>query len=262
MSWLGRIFKEDSRPPINTPGTRPVGRTKTGPANPVESNQKRTQPVAAPEEILLELSLFYPRIPPEFLASTPPDLKRALKFKIAEIKDLIAQGKITVPLSRIVEQVPEIFSVKISKENDVEVFFPWKKVAHLVGAPDIGAGNSSENSATGEAASLQNQLVGHPPTKSPFTRTWSNRSQGESSAPAHLREGQPEEAKTTEQKREALHARKRAWFRNQNEGSVSPSPEGGTEAELRKEIEALRGELAKAQKERDEALAALGLSKK
>jgi len=259
MSWLGRIFKENPRQP-NPPGIRPVSRPKTGPATPVASTQKPSEPVAAPEEIRLELSVFYPRIPPEFLKAGPADLTRVLKFKIAEIRTLITQGKLTIPLSRIAEQVPEIFSVSISSQNDVEVFFPWKRVAHLVGAPEIGSEKNSGFDGQPEAPA-RDQIVGHPPSKSPFTRTWSNRPKTEALPPIHLREGTAEDAIMSEQKRAALHARKRAWFRNNAEAKENQQTEGGQSVEtLRKEIEALRGELIKTQQERDEALAALGLS--
>ena len=251
MSWLGRFFNKNN-PSVNPLRAHPKKRPNISQTESSQPQSKRSAQSleSVPDQIELELRHFLHRIPPEFLNQGEPDLSRLLKFKTSEIMTLIAQGKIMIPVSVIAGQMPDLFSVKISAENDVQVFFPWQRVADLIAISESQRSRVTQTTPIYEPI-FANRVVGQ--VQPEATKVL---------PPPHLREAGDARPTEQEQRRAALNARKQAWFSGST-GAAQPEIKGespeASNALLHEEIESLRAELIKTRKERDEALAALGL---
>ena len=134
----------------------------------------------SPEEqaIILELGDFLKRIPEEFLRPGDHQPARELQFGIDEVANNIAQGKATIPLSEIVKQCPEIFKDSIAGRDQIEIFFPWQKLARQVEVLRSGRSRTKPGAETlGSFATNQENLP-----------TWSGKSQsGSVPVPQELR---------------------------------------------------------------------------
>ncbi len=84
------------------------------------------------QAIILKLEDFLKRIPPEFLRPGGYQPARELHFGIDEVANNIAQGKATILLSEIAKQCPEIFKDSIVGRKNIDIFFPWHKLARQV----------------------------------------------------------------------------------------------------------------------------------
>src|SRR5205823_14442431 len=91
----------------------------------------QTAPPSA-EEIRLELGDFLHRIPAQLLLPGPHDLKTELRFEIPDLSQRIAAGNTTINLAEIYRRVPQIFRAEVLEGDNVEVRFPWQKIAKLV----------------------------------------------------------------------------------------------------------------------------------
>ncbi len=88
---------------------------------------------ARPGEIRLTLGDVLPRIPPALLNDAPRDPKRALHFQIEHVTADIARGRAEVHLSRIAEQVPDIFHAPITSETEMMIRLPLQKLVEQIG---------------------------------------------------------------------------------------------------------------------------------
>ena len=86
-------------------------------------------------DLRLELGDFLHRIPAHLLLSGPHDLKAELRFDIGELSEQIAKGRTTISLAEIYRRVPTIFRGEILESDNIEVRFPWQKLAKLVNIP-------------------------------------------------------------------------------------------------------------------------------
>jgi len=86
-----------------------------------------------PEEIVLTLGDVLSRIPTPYLKAGPHDPKREIRFSINDLSSDIARGRAAVPLSRIAQLVPDIFTREISKDEDTEIRLPLQKLVEQIG---------------------------------------------------------------------------------------------------------------------------------
>lgn len=221
---------------------------------PFPSGPGKSKKESLPEVIELELRHFHHRLPPDLLRKQEFDPGVRLKFESSEILALVAAVKPTIPISKIAAQLPDLFVGSITAENDLEIFFPWKEIAALVcrcGLPHKSRTDGTELEGAEKAAS-----------------PWANRKLGQGgpkiAPPPHLSEVRASETTARDEKRAALNARKKSWFHREHvshrktdsrpvEKGESKDSESSQE-DLKREIHALREELAKAQRERDEAI--------
>jgi predicted nucleic acid-binding Zn-ribbon protein len=155
-------------PPSQTQSRSPASK---GPARNIalsESPATSSGEIAEMQVIILELGDFLKRIPPEFLRPGDHQPTRELRFDIDEVANNIARGKATLPLSEIVKQCPEIFKDSIVGRGNIEIFFPWQKLAKQV---DVLRGYRSRAKLGAEMKKREN------------APTWYSRSAAES-APA------------------------------------------------------------------------------
>ena len=85
------------------------------------------------KQIIIDLNDLLPQIPAQFLkADRPVDLKTKLAFKAHELLPALISGKASVPLYRIAELSPELFTDQRPGEN-VEIQLPLQKVVSQIG---------------------------------------------------------------------------------------------------------------------------------
>ncbi len=90
------------------------------------------KPTTSENDLRLELGDFLHRIPAHLLLPGPHDLKSELRFDIGDLSDRIAKGQTTVALAEIYRRVPTIFRGEILDSDNIEIRFPWQKLAKLV----------------------------------------------------------------------------------------------------------------------------------
>ncbi|MEZ0256579.1 MAG: hypothetical protein ACAI37_14935 [Chthoniobacter sp.] len=122
--------------PRGAPGLTPAQRP---PASGISSNKpvERRSPVSgtppAADEIVLTLGDVLSRIPAPYLKPGNHDAKRELRFKINDLSSDIARGRAAVPLSRIAQLVPDIFTKEIGREEETEIRLPLQKLVEQIG---------------------------------------------------------------------------------------------------------------------------------
>lgn len=122
--------------PRGAPGLTPAQRP---PASGISSNksvERRSPTSGAPpaaDEIVLTLGDVLSRIPAPYLKSGNHDAKRELRFKINDLSSDIARGRAAVPLSRIAQLVPDIFTKEIGREEETEIRLPLQKLVEQIG---------------------------------------------------------------------------------------------------------------------------------
>jgi hypothetical protein len=101
-------------------------------------------------EIVLTFGDVQGRIPAQFLRSETLDTRRELRFAADEFNAEIARGRVTVALSRIAAQCPDLFRAPIEPADDVEVRLPLQKLLDQLSHPSphpfpaAVSGNSAE----------------------------------------------------------------------------------------------------------------------
>lgn len=84
-------------------------------------------------QIVLDIALLLPQVPKQYLRpNLPADLKKELRFSVRELLPSLAQGKATVPFSRIAGLSPEIFS-EHRPDEPLEITLPMQQVIEQVG---------------------------------------------------------------------------------------------------------------------------------
>ena len=96
-----------------------------------------------PNELRFELGDFLHRIPAHLLQSGPHDLKTELCFEIKELSERIAKGHTTISLAEIYKRVPQVFRGQILDSDNIEVRFPWQKLARLVNSVRTDSKNTT-----------------------------------------------------------------------------------------------------------------------
>jgi len=150
MSFLDR-FKRKQKPeeaPAPVPEKKkPEPARKSSEAKGPAIGQPLPQKVPpSADEIRLELGDFLHRIPAQLLLPGPHDLKTELRFEITDLSQRIAKGQTMVNLAEIYRRVPQIFRSEVLEGDNVEIRFPWQKIAKLVtnvkGASPSGDANT------------------------------------------------------------------------------------------------------------------------
>jgi hypothetical protein len=130
MGLFSALFKtEQAKSEPEGGKTEPSGAALPAVENPPELKD----PEPANREIALELGDVLTRIPAHFLHPGPHDRTRALRFQLDDLFSNIARGRATVPLSRIAEYCPEIFSAPITSAEDIDIPLPLQKVVEQIG---------------------------------------------------------------------------------------------------------------------------------
>jgi len=130
MKFLNRFRRKatEQEPAAPLPEAKPVA-----PAYSPEVKQALPQKKAPnPNELRFELGDFLHRIPAHLLQSGPHDLKTELCFEIKELSDRISKGQTTISLAEIYKRVPQVFRGQLLDSDNIEVRFPWQKLARLV----------------------------------------------------------------------------------------------------------------------------------
>ncbi|MEQ1854412.1 MAG: hypothetical protein ABMA01_22815, partial [Chthoniobacteraceae bacterium] len=136
MKFLDR-FKRKPKPeePEKKPVTGPSAGAAIGPSRdkkPASQQPAPAKTAPAPDELRLELGDFLHRIPAQLLQPGPHDLKTELRFDIQSLSQQIAKGHTTIALAEIYRRVPNIFRGEILESDNVDIRFPWQKLAKLV----------------------------------------------------------------------------------------------------------------------------------
>ncbi len=141
MKFLNRFRRKATEPDpaAAQPEVKPAPSTYS-PEIKLPGPPKKTPP--NPDELRFELGDFLHRIPAHLLQSGPHDLKTELCFEIKELSERIAKGKTTISLAEIYKRVPQVFRDQILDSDNIEVRFPWQKLARLVNSVRIDSKNS------------------------------------------------------------------------------------------------------------------------
>ena len=152
----------DPKAESSAPGEKPrPGKDQSVPAiRPAESDLK------------LELGDFLHRIPAHLLLPGPHDLKTELFFDTSDLAKKIASGQTTLPLAEIYQRVPTIFRGQILENDNIEIRFPWQKLARLVAMTTAGPGGSGDSALAGKLRSKMPTSPSADPVQKPAsTRT-------------------------------------------------------------------------------------------
>ena len=140
------VPKQDKHPAANKPAPGAPGASKGPPPA---------------DELRLELGDFLHRIPAQMLLPGPHDLKTELRFDIHDLSQRIARGNTSIALAEIYRRVPHIFRAEVLETDNVEVRFPWQKLAKLVGkTKPVGEGAPVEG---GDEALAERLRIKKPP---------------------------------------------------------------------------------------------------
>ncbi len=131
MKFLNRFKRKSNieQPLINAP-QRPLTGSQNPALRPAVYPQKR--PLLDSDEVRLELGDFMHRIPAHLLAEGPHDLSAELRFEIQDLSDRINNGQTTISISDIYKRLPQVFRGEVRDSDNIEVRFPWQKLAKLV----------------------------------------------------------------------------------------------------------------------------------
>ncbi len=126
---------------------------------------QKTPPAA--DEVRLELGDFLHRIPAQLLLPGPHDLKTELRFDIPELSQRIARGETMLNLAEIYRRLPQIFRSEVLEGDNVEIRFPWQKIAKLVTNVKSTSGGAvtEQPSAEGAGPALAEKLRANKPAK-------------------------------------------------------------------------------------------------
>lgn len=153
MKFLDRFKrKPPTEPPLPAPKKAPEAKGESKPAYKPDTKGYASNPAPAPaaplsmpgvstkksgeNDLRLELGDFLHRIPAHLLLAGPHDLKAELRFDIGDLSERIAKGQTTISLSEIYRRVPTIFRREILESDNIDVRFPWQKLAKLVNIPN------------------------------------------------------------------------------------------------------------------------------
>ena len=90
-------------------------------------------PPTAASHVVLMVGDVLARIPAAFLRPGPHDLKRELRFRIADLFSDLTRGRPVIALSCIAEQCPELFHTPIGDADDMAIRLPLQKLVEQVG---------------------------------------------------------------------------------------------------------------------------------
>ncbi len=90
-------------------------------------------PPTAASHVVLMVGDVLARIPSAFLRPGPHDLKRELRFRIADLFSDLTRGRPVIALSCIAEQCPELFHTPIGDADDRAIRLPLQKLVEQVG---------------------------------------------------------------------------------------------------------------------------------
>ena len=162
MKFLNRFKRKSNTEPPPAPVPEKPASTGSKPAlRPAVYPQKRAQRES--EEVKLELGDFLHRIPPHLLVAGPHDLMAELRFEIQDLSDRINNGQTTISLSEIYKRLPDVFRGKILDSDNIEVRFPWQKLAKLVNLSGPGKSNALQPDAAAEALAEKLRAKRHTP---------------------------------------------------------------------------------------------------
>jgi predicted regulator of Ras-like GTPase activity (Roadblock/LC7/MglB family) len=118
-------------PALPSPGASPTI-SLGGNATPASAPKVGAQPngLSPGEErtIAWQLVDLVPQIPRELLQTVEIDPHHCLLFKASEIERGMANGRPTVPLRAIYQQVPELFTTEVSASDPRQIMLPFSKV--------------------------------------------------------------------------------------------------------------------------------------
>jgi hypothetical protein len=103
---------------------------------------------ARPQEIRLLLDDVLPRIPPDYLNDGPRDGRKEIRFRVEDVTADIARGRAAVALSRIAEQVPEIFRAPIAVNDETLIRLPLQKLVEQIGFLPVKPGSEPKLART------------------------------------------------------------------------------------------------------------------
>jgi chromosome segregation ATPase len=132
--------KADAPPAAYKPEIKGAEKHSTPPAPTPPLQMPGVKKPVGENELRLELGDFLHRIPAHLLLPGPHDLKSELRFDIGDLSDRISKGLTTVSLAEIYKRVPTIFRGEILESDNIEVRFPWQKLAKLVNTTKPGSG--------------------------------------------------------------------------------------------------------------------------
>jgi hypothetical protein len=96
------------------------------------------------KQIVLDIATLLPQIPPPCIrADLPADLKKEALFSLEELLPSLAQGKATVPFSRIAALSPEIFTEQQPAEP-LEIRLPLAQIVAQAGELPVRPGQTNE----------------------------------------------------------------------------------------------------------------------
>lgn len=121
---------EQKKPAETASGSKADG--KAAPSSPPSSPSGQKKPGTNDNDLRLELGDFLHRIPAHLLLAGPHDLKSELRFDIADLSAKISKGQTTIALAEIYRRVPSVFRGEILDSDNIEIRFPWQKLAKLV----------------------------------------------------------------------------------------------------------------------------------
>ena len=98
------------------------------------SGERKPAPIdGAAGQVVLTVGDVLSRIPTSFLRLGPHDLKRELRFQIADLSSDITRGRPAIALSCIAEQCPELFHTPIGDAEDMAIRLPLQKLVEQIG---------------------------------------------------------------------------------------------------------------------------------
>lgn len=149
MGLFSSIFKSEY------PGDEPVEASdkSVATASPPEAAKEVARVPTSEQHISLQLGDVLTRIPAHFLTTHAHDRTRPLRFKLDDLFSNIARGRATIPLSRIAEYCPDIFSAPITSAEDIDIPLPLQKVVEQIGQFPRGQ-DPIEPPAAGEFAAV------------------------------------------------------------------------------------------------------------
>lgn len=160
MKFLDRFRRKATEPePAATP---PVGKPAASAYSPEVKQALPQKKSPNPNELRFELGDFLHRIPAHLIQPGPHDLKTEICFEIKELSERIAKGQTTISLAEIYKRVPHVFKGQILDSDNIEVRFPWQKLARLVNSVRVDSKNAAtiEGSADALAKKLRQKKAG------------------------------------------------------------------------------------------------------
>ncbi len=165
MKFLSRFMKKSTSSPDGT-GKAGAGSAPIYQVQLAEVKEPPPKKVPERDQVVLELGDFLHRIPAQLLLAGPHDLKMEIRFNPQYLSERIANGETTIPLAEIYNRVPTIFRGQIRDTDQVEIRFPWQKIARLVRSTQTGSETPPDLNSANLAAKLRAKM---PSKKNPAT---------------------------------------------------------------------------------------------